>query len=73
MPKSSSSDWTRGKILRAAIRIGALVIPLSVAWGHDGPPASRAFWLIMVYFIEIAIWIAVELIDKALKKSKSEK
>jgi hypothetical protein len=68
MPQCSPSNWTPGQIWRVVIRVGFLVIPIALAWEHGGPPADRAFWIVMFYFIEIAIWIVVDLIGRVLSK-----
>ena len=46
----------------ASLHVGMLVVALCVAWQKDGPPAEKAFWAIVTYFIEIAVAGTVEII-----------
>ena len=41
-------------VVHVAMPVVALIVSLAVAWEHDGPPADKAFWAILVYFVEIA-------------------
>jgi hypothetical protein len=52
--------WTRGNTFRVLFLVALLVVPLWIEWGEDGPTPDRAFWIIFDYFLEIAIWGAVE-------------
>ena len=46
----------------AAVHIGMLVLALGLAWQADGPPADKAFWAILTYFVEIAVAGVVEIV-----------
>jgi hypothetical protein len=57
LPKS-----TRGQVAAAAAHIAMLGAALAVAWQHDGPPAEKAFWAILGYFVEIAVVGVIEIV-----------
>jgi hypothetical protein len=62
MPGSTQSEWTRSSVVHTLLLVVGLVVPLAIAWGRNGPPAERAFWLVMSYFVELAIWIAAAIV-----------
>ena len=57
LPKS-----TRGQVMLVAVHVTMLVVPLALAWKHDGPPPEKAFWLIFAYFVEIGVLGTIDLI-----------
>ena len=54
----------------AAIHIAILAVALGVAWQKDGPPADKASWAILIYFIEIAVAGVIEMIVAALRQAE---
>lgn len=63
---------TRGQLIMAAIHVGMLAVALIVAWQRNGPPAEKAFWAILVYFIEIAIAGVGEIVVAIVYPSSDE-
>ena len=61
---------TRGQIAVAAAHVALLVVPLWVAWEDRGPPPDKAFWLIFIYFVEIAICGVLEMIIRLVARSR---
>jgi hypothetical protein len=66
LPKSSRREWAF-----AALHIGMLAVALLVAWQKDGPPADKAFWAIITYFVLIAIAGALEIFLRFVRRSNT--
>jgi hypothetical protein len=64
--------WTRRNVLRIVFFIAILVVPLALNWTSNGPPADKAFWIIVEYFVEIAIWGLVEVGGEIVRRSRSD-
>jgi hypothetical protein len=62
----------RWNVLKVGLLIALLAIPLALDWGRGGPQADHAFWIIMEYFIEIALWMLIEIVRQAVWSSKGE-
>ncbi|HZK82257.1 MAG TPA: hypothetical protein VFC46_14345, partial [Humisphaera sp.] len=65
MPRSFRINATPREIRTGIVHIALLVITLAVAWEHDGSPPLRAFWAIVAYFVEIAVYGVAEVILQA--------
>jgi hypothetical protein len=63
---------TRGQIVAAAAHVAMLAGALAFAWTRNGPPPEKAFWAILTYFVEIAVFGVVERIVLAFKGSDRE-
>jgi hypothetical protein len=61
-------DLTRRQWAMALVHVAMLAIALLVGWQKDGPPPEKAFWAIMIYFVEIAIAGAVEIVWTIIRR-----
>lgn len=62
MPFLTRPNSTRRQLAIAARHVCMLAIALGLAWQRNGPPADKAFWAIVTYFIEIAVVGFVEVV-----------
>jgi hypothetical protein len=64
------SKWTRRQLARAALHVGLLAIAIAVAWQKDGPPADKAFWAVLIYFVGIAVEGFVEIVIGIFRRKR---
>lgn len=72
MTRSGRSRSARKTMMHVVLLLLGLVVPLALVWEADGPPADRAFWLVLGYFIEIAVWIAADIVRGIVRGLRDE-
>lgn len=55
----------------ACVHVLTLGIALAVACEYNGPPAEKAVYAILTYFVEIAVCGAIELAVRLFRRSDS--
>jgi hypothetical protein len=70
MQRCTDEKCSRSVAVHAALLIAGLIVPLVLEWGRDGPPADRAFSLVMTYFAELALWIAADLLIGFMRSAR---